>query len=62
VVYRPDGSVFSEAKNVELVGGRGTVAIAFSPSDATGVYKIVATVRDLNARRFGSAERFFGVK
>lgn len=62
VVYRPDGSVLSQVKKIELPAGRGTVALKFAPSEITGVYKIVATVRDLNARRFGTTERLFGVK
>jgi hypothetical protein len=62
VAYRPDGSVHSEMKNVSLSNGRGTAALKLAPTDATGVYKVIATVRDLTAKRFGKTERLFGVK
>jgi hypothetical protein len=62
IVYRPDGSVLSETKNVDLPNGRATVPVKLSAADVTGVYKVVARVRDLNARRFGTIERLFGVK
>ncbi|MGH9172778.1 MAG: hypothetical protein ACRD1H_00405 [Vicinamibacterales bacterium] len=62
VAYKPDGSVHSEMKNVSLTSGRGTTTLTLAPTDATGVYKVIATVRDLNARRFGKTERLFGVK
>lgn len=62
VAYRPDGSVHSEMKAVALTGGRGTVPLKLAADDVTGVYKVVATVRDLAARRFGKTERLFGVK
>jgi hypothetical protein len=62
VTYRSDGSVHTESKNVTMVGGRGTATVALAAADATGIYKVVATVRDLNARRFAKVERLFGVK
>lgn len=62
VAYKPDGSVHSEMKNVSLASGRGTAALKLAPTDATGVYKVIATVRDLTAKRFGKTERLFGVK
>jgi hypothetical protein len=62
VAYRPDGSVHSEMKEINLATGRGTTILKLAPSDVTGVYRVVATVRDLNARRFGKTERLFGVK
>lgn len=62
VAYKPDGSVHSEMKNVSLTSGRGTAALKLVPTDATGVYKVIATVRDVNAKRFGKTERLFGVK
>ena len=62
VAYKPDGSVHSEMKNITLASGRGTAALKLTPSDATGVYKVIATVRDLTAKRFGKTERLFGVK
>ena len=61
-VYKPDGTVLTEVKSIDLARSHGTAAIKLSPSDVTGVYRVVATVRDLNARRFGTTERLFGVK
>ena len=62
VAYKPDGSVHSEMKEINLSSGRGTASLKLSPTDETGVYKVVATVRDPTARRFGKTERLFGVK
>ncbi len=62
VAYTPNGEVHSEMKSVSLNEGRGMASLKLAAADATGVYKVVATVRDLNARRFGKAERLFGVK
>ena len=62
VAYRPNGEVHSEMKNVSLNEGRGMASLRLALADPTGVYKVVATVRDLNARRFGKTERLFGVK
>ncbi len=62
VAYKPDGSVHSEMKAIDLATGRGTTTLKLAPSDVTGVYRVVATVRDLNARRFGKTERLFGVR
>jgi len=62
VTYTPDGTVHSEMKGVSLNTGRGTVALKLAPRDVNGVYKVVATVRDVIARRFGTTERLFGVK
>jgi len=60
--HRPDGSVHSEMKNIALTGGRGLATLGLKPDDVTGVYTVVATVRDPNARRVAKAERLFGVK
>lgn len=62
VAYRPDGSVHSEMKNIALASGRGMATLSLKPDDVTGVYKVEATVRDPNARRFAKTERLFGVK
>jgi hypothetical protein len=62
VTYRPDGTVHSEVKNMSLNDRRVTAPLKLNQNDATGLYRVVATVRDLNARRFASAERIFGVK
>jgi hypothetical protein len=62
MVYKPDGTVFHAAKNLDLPAGRGAVPLTFDASAVTGVYRVVATIRDLTARRFASVERMFGVK
>jgi hypothetical protein len=62
VAYKPDGSVHSEMKGINLASGRGTAVLKLSPDDATGVYRVEATVRDMTARRFGKTDRLFGVK
>jgi hypothetical protein len=61
VVSKPDGTKHSDLQ-ISLPSGRGTATLTLAPYDVTGVYTIVATVRDLTARRFGKAERKFGVK
>jgi hypothetical protein len=62
VIYKPDGSVFQETKTLDLPTGRGTVPLKIDANTATGVYKVVVTVRDLTARRFATVDRPFGVK
>jgi hypothetical protein len=62
ITYKPDGTVHSEQKNVAIKGDRAMVPLKFAATDATGLYRVVATVRDLNARRFAQAERIFGVR
>jgi hypothetical protein len=62
VTHKPDGTVHSETKNVALTGGRGTARLALTPTDVTGVYTVIATVRDPEARRVARSERLFGVK
>jgi hypothetical protein len=62
VIYKPDGSVFQEAKSFELPAGRGVVPLRIDANAAPGIYKAVVTVRDLAARRFATLERQFGVK
>ena len=37
-------------------------APGYPMGDVTGVYRVVATVRDLRATRFAKTERLFGVK
>jgi hypothetical protein len=61
VVSNPDGSKHSDLQ-ISLPSGRGTATLRLAPYDVTGVYTVVATVRDLRASRFGTAERKFGVK
>lgn len=62
VVYKPDGSVFHEVKQLDLPAGRAAVPLTFDAQATTGVYHVVATIRDLTARRFATVERYFGVK
>jgi hypothetical protein len=62
-VYKPDGSVFHEAKVLDLSPpGRIAVPLNIDATAATGLYKVVVTVRDLTARRFPVLERQFAVK
>jgi hypothetical protein len=62
VAYKPDGSVHSELKNINLATHRGSAILKLASDDVTGVYKIVATVRDLGGQHFAKTERLFGVK
>ena len=62
VAYKPDGTVHSELKNINLSTHRGSAVLKLSLDDVTGIYKVVATVRDLQAQRFAKTERLFGVK
>ena len=62
VVYRPDGSVFHETKNLDVPQGRAAVPLKVDAQAATGVYRVVVTIRDLAARRFAKVEKQFGVK
>jgi len=61
-VYKPDGSIFHEAKALDVSAGRVTVPLDIDANAATGLYKVVVTVRDLTARRFPVLERKFAVK
>ena len=62
IAYKPDGTVHSELKNIALSTHRGSAMLRLASDDVTGVYKVVATVRDLQAQRFAKTERLFGVK
>jgi hypothetical protein len=62
VAYQPDGTIHTEVKNLLLNSRRATARLPLSANDPTGLYKVIATVCDLNARRLGKAERSFGVK
>lgn len=62
VVYKPDGSVFHQVKQLDLPLGRAAVPLKFDAQATTGVYRVVATIRDLTSRRFATVERQFGVK
>jgi tetratricopeptide (TPR) repeat protein len=62
VVYAPDGSVFHEAKNLDVSQGGAAVPLKVDAGAPTGVYRVVAFVRDLTSRRFMKLERQFGVR
>ena len=62
VTYKPDGTVHSELKNISLATHRGSAILKLGMDDVTGIYKVVATVRDMQAQRFAKTERLFGVK
>ena len=62
VVYTPAGSIFHEAKNLDLPTGRTAIPLTFDANATTGVYRVMVTIRDLAARRFATVERQFGVK
>jgi hypothetical protein len=62
VLRAPDGSVHAEMKGIDLATTRGTARLALDAGDPAGIYTLHATVRDLNARRFGRAERSFAVR
>lgn len=62
VAYTPDGSVLHEAKELDLTAGHAIVSLTIGATAATGLYKVVVTVRDVTARRFSRVERPFGVK
>lgn len=54
--------MFQETKSLDLPTGRGAVPLKIDANSATGIYKVVVTIRDLTARRFATVERQFGVK
>jgi hypothetical protein len=63
VVYRPDGSVFHEAKALDLAPtGRLVVPLNIDANAGTGLYKVAVRIRDMTARRFAEMERQFAVK
>jgi len=61
-VYKPDGTVFHEAKVLDLASGRVTVPLDVDANAPTGLYRVVVNVRDLTARHFAVVERRFAVK
>jgi hypothetical protein len=61
-VYKPDGSIFLEAKVLDLSTGRVSVPLDIDATAAMGLYKVVVNVRDLTGRRFAVVERRFAVK
>lgn len=64
VVTRPDGSVYREAKLLPVDGGKVAPPLRFtmSASDPPGLYRVTATIRDLNARRVQRPERIFSLR
>lgn len=63
-IYRPDNSVYKELKLQPVENGRVAPPLAFTltASDAPGLYRVVATVRDLHARRTQRPERIFSLR
>jgi hypothetical protein len=62
VVYGPDGSVFHEARTVDLGPlGRIVLPLQMDANAATGVHKAAVKVRDMTARRFAEMEVQFAV-
>jgi hypothetical protein len=63
-IYRPDNSVYKEAKLQPVENGRVAPPLTFTltASDPPGLYRVVATVRDLNARRTQRPERIFSLR
>jgi hypothetical protein len=63
VVYRPDGSVFHEAKTVDLgPSGRIVVPLKIDANAATGLHRAAVRVRDMTARHFAEMEVQFAIK
>jgi hypothetical protein len=62
--YGPDGRVIHELKAQRVEAGQPAAALRFSlsASDAAGLYRVVAIVRDMNAKQMIQAERVFGLR
>lgn len=63
-IYRPDNSVFKELKLQPVENGKTPPPLRFTlaASDPAGLYRVVATIRDLNARRMQRPERIFSLR
>ena len=63
-IYRPDGTVFRELKLQPVEEGKGVPSLHFTltAADPAGLYRVVATIRDLNARRTHRPERIFSLR
>jgi hypothetical protein len=63
-IYRPDGFVYREVKLQPLEQGKmpPTLRFTLEATDPPGLYRVVATVRDLNARRTQRPERIFSLR
>jgi hypothetical protein len=62
--YAPDGRAIHELKAQRVEPGQPAAALRFSlsASDAAGLYRVVAIVRDMNAKQMIQAERVFGLR
>lgn len=63
-IYRPDNSVYKELKLQAVENGQLAPRLNFTlgAADPAGLYRVVATVRDLNARRTQRPERLFSLR
>jgi len=63
-IYKPDGSVYRELKLQPVEEGKTVPSLRFTltASDPPGLYRVVATIRDLNARRTQRPERIFSLR
>ena len=63
-IYRPDGTVFKELKLQPVEQGKTVPSLRFTltATDPPGLYRVVATIRDLHARRTQRPERIFGLR
>ncbi len=62
--YAPDGRAIHELKAQRVEVGKPSAALRFSlsASDAGGLYRVVAIVRDMHAKQMVQAERIFGLR
>ncbi len=63
-IYKPDGSVFRELKLQPVEQGKTVPSLRFTltATDPAGLYRVVATIRDLTARRTQRPERIFSLR
>jgi hypothetical protein len=63
-IYKPDGSMYRELKLQPVEQGKMVPSLRFTltAADPAGLYRVVATVRDLNARRTQRPERIFSLR
>jgi hypothetical protein len=63
-IYRPDGTMFKELKLQPVEQGKTAPSLRFTlaATDPPGLYRVVATIRDLHARRTQRPERILGLR
>jgi hypothetical protein len=63
-IYRPDGTMFKEVKLQPVDQGKTVPSLRFTltATDQPGLYRVVATIRDLHARRTQRPERIFSLR